>query len=311
MSRVAVIGTGRWGRRLIRVLAELGVLELACNRGDAEGQAWVRTTYPGVRVSSSADDAIDDPSIDCVVVATPIRTHAPLALAALAAGKHVFVEKPLATSSADARSVVEAAGRAGRQLFVGHTFLYDAGFERLHELLADDPVRQATFTWSKHGTFDEPLIWNLLSHEVALAIWLIGRPESSEIVETAAGPTELDRLRLTLGFADPDQAGLIEIDRISEGRTKTARVVTRSGAAYLWRDGELFAERPDRGPDRLDTNAEEALVREMRAFLASVETGAPARSDGRFGARVVEVVERIGSQLPSLAPAPLRAGAPE
>jgi predicted dehydrogenase len=311
VSRVAVIGTGRWGRRLIRVLGDLGVLELACNRGNVEGQAWVRSAYPSVRVSSSAADAIDDPSIDCVVVATSIPTHASLAVAALAAGKHVFVEKPLAMTSADAWRVVEAADRADRRLFVGHTFLYDTGFERLHGLLADNPVRKASFVWLKYGTFDEPLIWNLLPHEVSLTMWLIGQPETIDIVELEAGPTELDRLRLRLGFEDPDQASLIEIDRISASRTKTAQIATRSGAAYMWRDGDLLDDRPDRGDRRPAAVAEETLAREMRAFLASVETGDAARSDGRFGARVVEVVERIGRLLPPIDKAQLRAGVSE
>jgi predicted dehydrogenase len=311
MSRVAVIGTGRWGRRLIRVFGDLGELVLACNRGDADGQAFVRNAYPSVRVSSSADDAIEDPSIDCVVVATPIATHASLAVSALAAGKHVFVEKPLAMSGAEAWGVVEAADRADRRLFVGHTFLYDAGLGRLHELVADDPVRKASFGWSKYGTFDEPLLWNLLPHDVSLAMWLIGQPEAIEIVDQEAGPTELDRLRLRLRFDDPDPSAVIEINRISATRAHTAEISTRSGAAYAWRDGDLLAERPDGGEERLVAAGQEPLVREVEAFLKSVRTGEAARSDGRFGARVVEVVERIGRLLPPIENAPLRAGVQE
>ena len=285
---------------MIRVLSDLGVLALACNRGDADGQAWVRDSYPDVRVGSSAADAIEDPSIESVVVATPIASHAALAISALEAGKHVFVEKPLAMSSADAWHVVEAAERADRRLVVGHTFLYDAGFERLHALLADDPVQRASFAWLKYGTFDEPLVWNLLPHEISLTLWLVGRPERIDIVEREAGPTELDRLRLDLAFEGSDQAASIEIDRVHPTRTKTAHIATRSGAAYVWRDGELLAGQPDGTELRLVAATEESLVREMRAFLAAVATGTVPRSDGRFGARVVEMVERIGRLLPTI-----------
>jgi predicted dehydrogenase len=311
MSRVAVIGTGRWGRRLIRVFGDLGELVLACNRGDAEGQAWVQDAYPTVRVSSSAAEAIEDPSIDCVVVATPIASHASLATTALAAGKHVFVEKPLAMSGVDAWRVVEAADRADRQLFVGHTFMYDAGLERLHALVVGDPVRRASFRWSKYGTFDEPLLWNLLPHHVSLTTWLIGPPDTIEIVDHEAGPTELDRLSLRLGYDDPDLSSIIEIDRISPSRAHTADVSTRSGAAYAWRDGDLLVGGPGSREERLVAAAEEPLVREVEAFLDGVRTGEAARSDGRFGARVVEVVERIGQLLPPIEKARLRAGVPE
>lgn len=311
MSRVAVLGTGRWGRRLIRVLDELGVLVLACNRGDAEGQAWVRSAHPRVRVGSSVAEAIDDPAIDTVVVATPIGTHAPLALEALAAGKHVFVEKPLATSSSDAWRVVEAADRVGRVLFVGHTFLYDSALERLRGLLADDPALDAAFAWSKYGTFDEPLVWNLLPHEVSLTMWLVGQPATIEIDRHEAGPTELDRLRVHLGFEDPDVSSVIDIDRVSETRTKSARITTRSGARYTWRDGDLRVERRDGSADLLAAAGDEPIAREMQAFLASVESGERPRSDGPFGARVVEVVERIERLVPRAGTAHMKAAVSE
>jgi predicted dehydrogenase len=256
-------------------------------------------------------EAIDDPAIDTIVVATPIGTHAPLALEALAAGKHVFVEKPLAMSSSDAWRVVEAADRAGRVLFVGHTFLYDSALERLHGLLADDPALDAAFAWSKYGTFDEPLVWNLLPHEVSLTMWLVGQPATIEIDRHEAGPTELDRLRVRLGFEDPDVSSVIDIDRVSETRTKSARITTRSGERYTWRDGDLLVDRPDGSQDLLAAAGEEALAREMRAFLACVESGEQPRSDGSFGARVVEVVERIERLVPRAGSAHMEAAVSE
>ena len=134
---------------------------------------------------------------------------------------------------------------------------------------------------------------NFLPHEVSLAIWLIGRPETVEIVAREAGPTELDRLELRLGFEDPGQSCFIAIDRISSTRSKTARIVTRSGVVYAWRDGEVFLEGSEGAQSRIAIPNEETLLGELRAFLVSVATGQPALSDGRFGARVVEAVERV------------------
>jgi UDP-2-acetamido-3-amino-2,3-dideoxy-glucuronate N-acetyltransferase len=297
VTTVAVIGTGNWGRRLIRVLADLGVLAMACNRGDPEGQAWVRASYPGIPISGSADGALSDAAIDCVAIATPIASHAALAIAALEAGKHVFVEKPLAMSMTDALRVIQAADRADRTLSVGHVFLFDPGIERLQALVADDPIEWAAFSWAKLGTFGEPLIWNLLPHEMSLAVALLGRPETIDVLDRASGQTELDRLRLGLNFTPPERACIIEIDRQSSTRKKTARVRTRAGVAYRWQDGDLSVQRVDGELVPLAITVEEPLVREMRAFIVSAQTGEPGRSDGRFGAQIVELIERVAILL--------------
>ncbi len=297
VNHVAVIGTGPWGRRLIRVIDDLGVLSMVCNRGDSEHQAWVRAEYPGARVGQSATEAFEDPSIEAVAIATPIRTHAQMALDALAAGKHCFVEKPLATTAADAWRVVEAADRADRRLAVGYVFLFDPGLDRLHEATADDPVVRAAFSWLKFGTFGEPLVWNLLPHELGLAIWFMGEPDTIEVVGRSSGRTDLDRVRLRLGFAEPDRECSIEIDRLSSDRTKTATITTRSGAVYTWRDGALSLDRGTGTSTRIEVAPEEPLIREMRAFLDGGRPDSDCRSDGRFGARVAEQVERVEGLL--------------
>ncbi|HEU4920832.1 MAG TPA: Gfo/Idh/MocA family oxidoreductase [Candidatus Limnocylindrales bacterium] len=297
MTRVAIVGMGTWGRQLIRVFDDLADVVLCCSRGDPAGVEWLRRSYPAIRAGSSAEVAFDDPSIEAVVIATPIPTHAPLAIAALAAGKHVFVEKPLATSGSEARRVVDAADASGRTLFVGHTFLYDAAFEALHGLVQRDPIETIELSWLKYGTFREPLAWNLLSHEVALAMWLVGRAPVLRIVERGSGQTATDRLVAELDFGAGGPAGRIEIDRAHREKVKTARIRTRSGQDYRWRDGSL--ERlPDRGaPERLVEHTEETLVREAAAFLEAVSSGRPSRSDGPFGAAVVDVIEPVAAAL--------------
>lgn len=301
MTRVAVVGMGTWGRQLIRVVNDLAELVLCCNRGDVAARDWLRREYPAVRASSSAREAIDDPTLDAVVIATPIATHAALATAALEAGRHVFVEKPLATTGPEAWLVVDAARAAGRQLFVGHTFLFDTGLEALHEIVRDDPIERIELTWLKYGTFGEPLAWNLLSHEVSIAMWLVGAAPELTILERAAGETAVDRLRLGLAFGAGGPTGWIEIDRMHHTKRKTVRAVTRSGAAFLWRDGDLLRLQERSEPELLVSHGEETLVREVRAFLDSVETGRTPRTDGRFGASVVDVIAPVAVALESAA----------
>jgi predicted dehydrogenase len=303
MTRIAVVGMGTWGRQLIRVFDDLADVVLCCNRGDPAAVEWLRREYPTIRAASSAEVAFADPSVDAVVIATPIPTHAPLAIAALAAGKHVFVEKPLATSGFEARRVVEAAEASGRTLFVGHTFLYDAAFEALHGLAERDPIETLELSWLKYGTFGEPLAWNLLSHEVALAMWLVGRAPVLRIVERRSEQTPTDRLVVELDFGGEGPSGHIEIDRVHPEKVKTARVRTRSGRDYRWRDGGLERLRGGRAPERLVEHSEETLAREAAAFIEAVSSGRPSRSDGPFAVAVVDVIEPVATALEVAIPA--------
>ena len=305
MTRIAVIGMGAWGRQLIRVFDSVGDVVIACNRGDEAGHEWLRGAYPSIRAGSSAAEALDDPAIDAVVIATSIPSHAPLAIAALERGKHVFVEKPLATSAAEAERVVAAAGAADRTLFVGHTFLFDPAFEALRERVAGAEIEHIELSWRKYGTFGEPLVWNLLPHEVALASWLVGRTPALSMVKRGAGRTPLDRLVVDLDFGAGGPTGSIELDRLHDGKIKTALVRLRSGEELRWQNGDLSRVAAGHVAERLAERSEEPLVREARAFLEAVATGRPSRSDGRFGTAVVGVIEPIAAALePGVAASP-------
>jgi predicted dehydrogenase len=297
MTGIAVLGMGVWGRHLIRVFSEQADVVVCVNRGSEEAHAWLRREHPGVRVTTSAGAAIGEAAVDAVVIATPIPTHADLAAASLAAGKHVFVEKPLATTSVAAERVVEAAAEADRILFVGHTFLFDACFEALHAITRSDPVESIELSWLKHGTFNEPLAWNLLPHEVALASWLTGVTPTLTIVERAAGVSPLDRLTLRLDFGVGGPTGSIEIDRMRSHKTKRARVVLESGAVFEWKDGELYRMDPSGDASLVLGRSEESLAREVSAFLAATRTGRLDRSDGRFATEIVRAIEPVAAAI--------------
>jgi len=135
--RVGVAGLGYWGPNLARNFDRLPGAELAwiC---DGSEEALTRTAagFPDARASTDMEEMLRDPELDAVVVATPVPTHAELAERVLAAGKHCFVEKPLAQSAADAERVVEVAREAGRTLMVGHLLEYHPGLDRLGEIAA-------------------------------------------------------------------------------------------------------------------------------------------------------------------------------
>jgi UDP-2-acetamido-3-amino-2,3-dideoxy-glucuronate N-acetyltransferase len=258
-TRVALVGAGRWGRLLLPPLRERFDVPVCVTTGGPEGIEWLRGQ--GIEATTDMDTVLSDPSIDAVAIATPMESHAALAGRALAAGKHVFVEKPLATSSSDARRAAAAAG--DRILFVGHVYLY-------HPLLhgvRNVPVRSTSSTWRKHGTFDSDLFWNLASHDVSIALSLFGElPAQIEVPMS-----ERDRARIRLGFSGGRDA-FIDIDRTSSERSKTLEL-----------NGTMV----------LDLTQGDPLQRELDAFAAAVERGEPFPSDAAHGVAVVETVERI------------------
>ena len=123
MIKVGVIGYGYWGPNLVRnyVAQPDTRVAMVCDR-DAQQLAKVAALYPGIRLTQSADHLINDPEIDAVVVSTPVESHFPLAMAALKAGKHVLVEKPITSAADQARRLIDEAMRRRLVLMVDHTF---------------------------------------------------------------------------------------------------------------------------------------------------------------------------------------------
>ena len=126
--RVGVVGLGYWGPNLARNFAALPGCELAwcCDASEANRERFA-PSFPGARFTADLDEVLDDETVDAVALATPVPTHAALAQRVLGAGKHCFVEKPLAQSVADAEAAVAAAKDAGRLLMVGHLLEYHPG----------------------------------------------------------------------------------------------------------------------------------------------------------------------------------------
>ena len=138
MIRVAVIGAGHWGPNLISNfhVHERSQVLWVVDRDDTRLEA-VRARFPGVETSGRVEPALDDPRVDAVIVATPTSTHFDVTRAALEAGKHVLVEKPLAHSVETAEALRELAERSRRVLMVGHIFVYNAAAQRAKEYLVE------------------------------------------------------------------------------------------------------------------------------------------------------------------------------
>ena len=291
--RVGVIGIGRWGRRLIDAFARAATVTTCANRGDEAAVQWLATHHPTVHHTTDTETLLSDPAIDVVVIATPIETHEGLAIRALESGKHVFVEKPLATAEGACDRVIAAASRSGRRLGVGYVFLYDDALAELRSRTRDDPITRLQLVWHKFGTFEEPLVWNLLTHEVAIALWLCGnRPDKLRVEEASGHRTELDRLHATLSFAGGQRVS-IEVDRTMPATRKTVEAESASGLHYRWSDGVLRVRSNERSWQVAHSASRKPLDAEVRAFLDAVSTGSELRSDGPFARLVTAVVSEF------------------
>ncbi|HEX8525599.1 Gfo/Idh/MocA family protein [Allosphingosinicella sp.] len=185
MIRIGVIGYGYWGPNLVRNFTACGDTTVAavCDASSPRLEK-VSALYPGVKTTTSSAELIADPGVDAVAIATPVGTHYELALAALQAGKHVLVEKPICSSSDQAARLIDEAEKRGLVLMVDHTFVYTGAVRKMRELI-DGPsfgrVRYYDSTRVNLGLFqrDVNVLWDLAVHDLSIMSYIIGdKPEA-------------------------------------------------------------------------------------------------------------------------------------
>ena len=178
--RIGVVGLGYWGPNLARNFDGLADAELSwiCD-GSQDVLDRVASRFPGARATGSLDYLPGHPDLDAVAIATPVPSHADVALRVLAGGKHCFVEKPLAQSTEEAEAVVEAADHAGRTLMVGHLLEYHPGVERLKELVDSGELGDVHYIYGNRLNLgqvrrEENALWSLGAHDVSVVLRLAG-----------------------------------------------------------------------------------------------------------------------------------------
>jgi predicted dehydrogenase len=177
--KIGLVGFGYWGSKLARNIHDVPGCRLAAiAEGDDERRASGLVRYPEARGYASLEEALADPALDAVMLATPASQHAKHAIAALHAGKHVFVEKPLALTTADSDAVVAEARLAGRALMVGHTFLYAEPVRYLRQLIQEDELGDVLYVYGQRlnlGIIREDLnaLWNFGPHDISILLYLL------------------------------------------------------------------------------------------------------------------------------------------
>jgi predicted dehydrogenase len=320
--RVGVVGLGYWGPNLARNLAAIPGCQVTwlCDP-DPQARARLAPSFPTTRLTGELDDLLADGELDAIVLATPVPTHADLAIAVAQAGKHCFVEKPLATTTADAERAVEAAARAGRILMVGHLLEYHPAVARLKELVASDELGELYYIYGNRLNLgklraDENALWSLGAHDVSVVLHLIGEePEEcvahgASYVRDGVQDVVFCYLRfpsgivahLHLSWLDPHKERRMTVvgarrmatfdDMLIEGKLtiydKGFDEDTRSWGEYIARSGDTFSPR---------VHNVEPLRIECEHFVECIRGATTPRSDGHSGLRVVRVLERLQQSL--------------
>ena len=314
--RVGVIGAGYWGPNIVRNLHEapgaeaVAVADLSEERLDA-----IRKRFPAVRVTTDYKELLSDSTIDAICVVTPVNTHRKLAEEAFAAGKHVFVEKPLAKTVSDAEAIVRAGERAGKTLMVGHTFVYNPAVAVVKDILNSGGIGEVHYLDSQRVNlglhqFDINVLWDLGPHDVSIALYWLG--EEPEWVQCSGAcfvqPNIEDVVFLMIGFPSGAIAHA-HLSWLAPSKLRTT-IVIGSKKMVVYDDNQAVEKVKiyDQGVDKLESDElrrsyragdihsprvpmTEALQIEMRHFIECVRDGKKPISDGEAGLMVVRVLE--------------------
>jgi len=325
MTTVAVVGAGNWGRNLIRVFHSLPEAELAWVADLDEARlAKMAELFPGIRTTTDAAEVLEDESVDAVVVAASAAAHRDLGLAAIRAGKHVYVEKPLALTVAGAEELVRVAGERDRVLMTGHLLLYHPAVLKLRDLIVSGDLGDVYYVYSQRVNLgvirrDENALWSFAPHDLSVMLFLMGGDPESVSARGAAyiQPGVEDVVFVNLRFPD-GRMGQVQLSWLDPHKIRKFTVVgSKKMAVFDDMEAQEKVRVYDKGAEQTGdyasfgdyigirfgdiwiprVNPAEPLRLECLHFLECVREGKAPRSDGDNGLRVVRLLEAASRSL--------------
>ncbi len=323
---VAVIGCGYWGPNLIRNFEQIPKcnMKMCCDLLE-NNLKRMKNLYPNIKITQSAETILNDPSIDAVVIATPVFTHFDLAKQCLEYHKHVLIEKPMASSSEQCIELINLAEKYKRRLMVGHTFEYTAAVNKAKEIIESGELGEIYYISSVRvnlGLFqpDINVIWDLAPHDISIILYLLddfpatisaqGKAHFKENIEDVA-TTTLNFANSTIAFLhnswlDPDKIRrttivgskkMLVYDDINTNEkikiyNKGVKVPpyydTYAEFHFSYRYGDIYSPR---------IQEYEPLRKECEHFLECIKEGKSPKSDGYSGLRVVSILEAANKSI--------------
>ncbi len=335
---VGVVGCGYWGVNYLRVLTELAdVASITAYEHDPVRRKAVTERFRDVTLARDLDDLLASPDTDAVVICTPASSHYDVTRRCLEAGKHVLVEKPITTRAEEAAELLALADERELTLAVGHTFLYNAGIQKVKGYVRDGELGSLYYMYSRRTNLgpirhDVNALWDLAPHDISIFNYLLESPPAwvSAVGRTVLRDTNEDFGFVSIGYqngvvahihvswADPNKVREVVVvgskQRIvfddiktseqvrvyEKGVTPNPDEVSSFGEFHFSiRDGDIISPKVD---------VSEPLKNQCRDFLECVASGRRPLSDGWTGLAVVEVMEAIDRSI-ALNGAPVPVGA--
>lgn len=326
MIRIGLIGYGYWGPNLARCISEVdGCVMAGIADYSATALSRAQKRYPAIRFLENWRELILDPSIDAVMIATPVATHFEMTLAALKAGKHVLVEKPITTTSVEAAILIEEAMRRNLTLMVDHTFVYTGAVTKIREIIASGSLGETFYYHSTRvnlGLFqrDVNVIWDLAVHDLAVLDFLfdaepiavsasgaghiLGSPENMAhialffpggavahlnvnwLAPVKVRQTLIGGSRKMIVYDDLEPSEKVKV--YDRGVSVTANEEDVHKLLVSYRIGDMWAPQ---------LSMKEALLSEIEHFVDCIENAAQPLTSGASGLRVVEMLEHTMQSL--------------
>jgi predicted dehydrogenase len=321
---IAVVGAGYWGPNLIRNIHALSGASLAivCDRG-ARRLDLISRMYPEAAVTTDYEEVLSLSSIEAVVIATQVGTHAELAAAALEAGKHVLVEKPMATSVGQAESLIELAERSGLVLMPGHTFMYSPPVNAVRDLICSGALGEIHFISSSRVNLglhqpDVSVVWDLGPHDFSILRHWLGESPGRVMAasRTCVVPGISDVAFISLDFPSGILAH-VELAWLAPTKLRRTVVVgsekmvvyddTSDEPVRIFDSGVVLDDpaaldgfRPTYrtgGVTAPQVDLTEPLLLEVEDFCRAIRTGEPPISSAQIGLEIVRTLEAVDSAL--------------
>jgi predicted dehydrogenase len=327
MKGIAIVGYGYWGPKLARNFVQNGKFDpvVVCEE-NAERRSRASLENPGIKTAESYAAVLADPAVTAVALATPVASHYPLARAALQAGKHVMVEKPLASKGTDAEELVALAQEKNLILMVDHTFVYHPAIQKIRSMIADGELGKLNYIDSTRinlGLFqhDVNVLWDLAVHDVSVInCFTAERPQSVQAVGASHTSSTLENIGILMlrypsglfvhincSWVSPvkirhmliggdrkmvvyDDLNANEPVKVYDSGFLAKNDEERNRLLFEYRAGDVYSPKI---PGR------EALANLVADFAQAIATGAAPLSDGRFGADAVRILEAAQASVTS------------